>query len=39
MVFGFDGEEALVWVRQYIRSAVENDLQARFVREFSPNFD
>ena len=39
MVFGFDGEEALVWVRQYIHSAVENDLQARFVREFSPNFD
>lgn len=39
MVFGFDGEEAIAWVRQSIPTAVENELQAQFVSEFTPNPD
>ena len=39
MVFGFGGQEAIDWVRQFIRSAVENDLQAQFVRNFFLDFD
>lgn len=39
MVFGFDGDHAIAWVRQFIPTAVENELQAQFVREFSPNLD
>ena len=38
-VFGFDGDSAIAWVRQYISTAVENVLQAQFVRDFNPDLD
>lgn len=39
MVFGFNGQEAIDWVRQFIPTAVENILQAQFVRDFPVNLD
>lgn len=35
IVFGFDGKEAISWVRQFIPNAVENDLQLQFVDDFN----
>ncbi len=32
-VFGFDGKEAILWVRQFIPDAVSNTAQIRFVIE------
>ena len=37
IVFDFDGDSAIAWVRQFIPTAVENVLQAQFVKEFTPD--
>ena len=33
-IFGFSGDEAIRWVRQYIPGAVETELQERLVRQY-----
>ena len=35
VVFGFDGKDAIRWVRQFIPSAVETRQQEKFVEEFN----
>lgn len=34
-VFGFEGEEAIVWLRQYVPEAVQTMDQVRFVKEIA----
>lgn len=35
VVFGFSGDEAVAWVRQYIPDALENEAQVGYVRDFT----
>lgn len=35
-IFGFSGDQAIAWVRQYIPTALENVAQEAFVLEFEP---
>ena len=39
VVFGMTGAEAVAWVRQFIPTAVENDLQYQFVVDYAPKED
>ncbi len=39
VIFGISGAEAVAWVRQFIPTAVENELQYQFVVDYEPKQD